>query len=324
MSNQVAVRTLTRVVPKANLDRPRFNPLNTLQGAVSILEVPQQRIKPLSEPSNRFWPAFDLEWAKEQRKVVQVGSLITGGVDTVLGLCVVFPLVLTVPESSPIVLGIWAALQSAFLPFAVIHNRVRRGEKRNFNSFLLWLQGRYNITLSSKQGIPSFLRKDYHYESQWFVDSKGRQLHLRRAHGLYVTPANSYTEFDQSLLAAAPKKVKSAATQLSAEARALFEQINAHLLVLSSRNLSPESEHVVERAARDRDKVVALHADLVHLGIERVDPSQEEAIIASFTTLLAELTAVVGKETKFALDALSVETSYVSSRKERKGISIQK
>jgi hypothetical protein len=310
------------VVPKVKLERVPFDPAAKVRDAVSFFEVPEQRLKPLASASNKFKPAVDTYWLNKVRKKMITGVIITGSVDALVSTAVGLPVGLAVPASVPILLGIWSILQVSFLPFGVMYSRVHRAEKRNFHSFLLWAKARYNVTFSAKQGISRYLRKNSRYDDLRVTDAKGALVKIVSYEGLYLTDRNSGEELGKSAQVNAPKKVKAAAAQLSPEAKGLFDQINEHLDVLGERSLSPESDHVVSRAARDRDAVVALHADLVRLN--GLDEEQKQDIVNSFSTLLKELAEVVRRETKFALAALNVENMYITSREEPAGIALEK
>lgn len=335
MTSLQAVRKVA-VVPKATLTR-RGPVALVKSGATRLWElcqIEERRLLPLSKPSEHFHAAIDRHWLFN----LNLNATLGGVLFTALGDLIVSGVTLGVvgavdPSGFGIAVPLLAIGQLAWVPSGVALRKVHVAKKRNFNAFLLWMQGRYGVTLNRKQGLSSHLAAPNSHGTRDFRDDSGRWLQLANDgySGYIVRPRGEGGELPSVAAALEPVKTKAnrkalsaPAVQLPHELKALFYQIEEHLQVLSGRALSPESDHVVARAARDRDAVMALVADLIRLKVSSFDEAQDAAIKRTFTTLLAELQEVLRKETTFALEALNIENTYVALREAKPGIRLQK
>lgn len=291
---------------------------------LSLLSIPERYKRDFSGRESGFLPAIDVGWLEKSEQRVQNLGLIGLAIEALFGVAAL-PVGVMTPEGFPILFGVVAAAQVYWIAPGLLVAPVLKGRRRNFQALLNWLQARYGLTLNSRQGLYKFI--------QWwprekraltFADDQGRVVTLRSndSTGYYVSQGDSTTEYPLTLAAKARQVKKAAEVSLPEDLKALHADIDRLIVKLSQRNLSPESEHTVSRAGSDLGNVLALYADLHELDV--VTEPQLKNVSRVLNQLKAELTEVLQRETEWALNALSVETTYVTSREERKGFKIAK
>lgn len=295
----------------------------------SILGVPSQHKRELSPKDGYFKPAVEVLWLDKLTEAATGSVAVILALDAVAALFVGVSWGISAPATAPAFWSVYGMSQVAlFAVPGLIAIPLHRGRKRNFKALVDWLGARYGIQLSAKQGLPGFVAAlTSAARSRTFADVSGQIVTLNGSpdKGYWVVREDmqgEWTEYPRTAGAKAPQLKKAAVTSLPQQLRVEHEEV-AHLISkLNQRDLSAESDHVVNRAERDLEKVLTLYADLSELNV--VTDANVNEIEQVLHQLRIELTDVFQREAQWTLNALKIETTYVTSREERAGIKVKK
>lgn len=320
---------VSKQVTKIGLTKPPRQQFKLRNVGAALLDVPATKVLPAPKATQQYIePVVDRKWISWiSDGPLAVAGMIPGSL-TIVEVVIGLPIAIFAPHpGQEILLGSMLASQASWIGLGFVGSKVRLAKARNFEAFLRWLRDRYGITLNSKQGLHKAIsaKRPVSYRGTIFTDDAGRKFILN------VSTANTFSVSELNNARSEPARLVDAAKlpstpdvydELSKPLRALYGQLQQSLTLLSERKLSPESDHVVNRAKRDAKQVVKLYSDLVHMNA--LDSEQEEAVQATFKSLVEEVKEIARRETAFALAELTVETTYVAARQPRKGISLEK
>lgn len=297
----------------------------SLAGLRRFVEVPQQFTQAGSTRGLHFKPVVSGRWLDKQNEAIFMVALIGG----LFGGFFDFAMIgvgATVPGAAPISIALVAAVTGSWAtPLTLLTTRRIRGSRQNFNAFLNWLHGRYNLTLNAKQGLPKVLNSRWIHSSTeaHFRDEGGKHWTLRGTYNdsFYVADSNGSEYQVHGALPEHTQRVV-ADYRLPGELLTLHRQVQQRIAKLTERQLTPESAHVVQRANRDSAQVLSLYVDLHELGA--VTAEQQGQMRQVLTQLSEELGEVLQAEVARALAAMTIESTYVAARKKREGIQLTK
>lgn len=316
-------------VSKIGLTKPPRQQLKLRNVGTALIDVPAAKVLPAPKATQQYIePVVDRKWLSWiSDGPIAVAGMIPGLL-TMLEIVIGLPVAIFAPHPiHEILLGSMLASQASWIGLGLVGSKVHRAKARNFEAFLRWLHDRYGIRLSAKQGLHKIIsaQSPFSHRGTIFVDDTGRKfvLNVSTADTFSISKLdNSRSEPARLVDATKLLSTPDVYGELSRPLCALYGQLQQSLTLLSERKLSPESDHVVNRAKRDATQVVKLYSDLVHMNA--LDRAQEEAVQATFKSLVEEVKEIARKETAFALAELTVETTYVAARQPRKGIELKK
>jgi hypothetical protein len=312
---------MSEVVP-ARKAEPVGKLVKVRKGFPSILGVPEHQKRELSSGGQLFRPAVSLKWLDDQENLF--GGLIAAIVflDAAGALFVGLPWSLGAPATAPAFWTVYGLAQGAWVAPGVLSVPYIRGRRRNFKALVDWMAARYGVKLGAKQGLSGVVANlSPTLHNRTFTDASGQVLTLSGSSEQGYSIWRNNEEHPRTGAAKAPVSKKQAVGSLPKELRKEHDEVQSLIAKLGQRELSPESDHVVNRAERDLEKVMTLHADLWELSV--ITQSNLDEIEQVLIQLRAELTEVFQREAQWTLNALKIESTYVKAREERPGMKLQ-
>jgi hypothetical protein len=283
----------------------------------SLLSVPERYLRTPASKDSHFQETVDMSWLQKRFDSIETGQFGLIMADIFIGGTSAFVTGMTTGAWA-LVGGTLAAAQVLWVVPGLVWMPAYKAKRRNFQIFLNWMQERYGVTINAPQGLPNFLVHLTSSPSHTFADDKGQVLALNRYEGnvyglTYGEGPNKGAEYPLTAAAKVPQLKKQLEVTLPKDLQEAQAEVERLIAMLGQRDLSPESDH---------EKVLALYSDLHGLGA--VTDAHRENIDRVLNQLRVELTGVLQREAEWALNALTVETTYVTSREERPGFKITK